>query len=419
MIYLVSKYIIQGNAMKKPELLAPAGSFNTLKYALAYGADAVYVGGEEFSLRTASKNFSRTDLEEAVRYTHALGRKIYVAVNIFCHNGDIAELAEYAKYLELIGADGVIISDIGALTVVKEAAPALPIHISTQANTTNAAAVKAWKALGAVRVVPARELSLEEIKEVKSQTDCEIESFIHGAMCISYSGRCLMSNYFTGRGANQGACAHPCRWEYSIREKTRPHEEMPVVETERGTFIFNSKDLCMIEYIPQLIDAGIDSFKIEGRVKNELYVATVVSAYRQAIDAYMEAPESYTLPQNVLTELSKVSHRGYTTGFYFGKPNGDAHNFESSDYIRDYGIVGVVKEYDKSTGIARLEQRNRFFEGDELEILVPGNGYFTQTAQNMTNAEGEAITVAPNAQMTVYMKTDRPVAEFSILRKKL
>ncbi len=405
--------------MKKPELLAPAGSFNTLKYALAYGADAVYVGGEEFSLRTASKNFSRQELEQAVRYTHDLGRKIYVAVNIFCHNDDIAELEEYAKYLELIKVDGVIISDIGALSVVKAAAPNLPIHISTQANTTNASAVKAWKTLGAVRVVPARELSLEEIKKIKSETDCEIESFIHGAMCISYSGRCLMSNYFTGRGANQGACAHPCRWEYSITEKTRPNEEMPVVETERGTFIFNSKDLCMIEHIPELIDAGIDSFKIEGRVKNELYVATVVSAYRAAIDAYAADPDGYKLPDGVLGELAKVSHRGYTTGFYFGKPDATAHNFESSEYIRDYGIVGVVKEYDPETGIAKIEQRNRFFAGDELEILIPGVGYFTQEAADMKNEKGEDIDVAPNAQMTVYMKTDKPVAEFSILRKKL
>ncbi len=405
--------------MKKPELLAPAGSFNTLKYALAYGADAVYVGGEEFSLRTASKNFSRAELEQAVRYTHNLGKKIYVAVNIFCHNDDIADLEEYAKYLELIKVDGVIISDIGALSAVKVAAPKLPIHISTQANTTNASAVKAWQTLGAVRVVPARELSLDEIKKVKSETDCEIECFIHGAMCISYSGRCLMSNYFTGRGANQGACAHPCRWEYTITEKTRPDEQMPVVETERGTFIFNSKDLCMIEHIPELIDAGIDSFKIEGRVKNELYVATVVSAYRSAIDSYMQNPDSYKTDESVLKELAKVSHRGYTTGFYFGKPDADAHNFESSEYIREYGIVGVVKEYDASTGIATIEQRNRFFAGDELEVIVPNGGYFTQVAQDMKNERGEDIDVAPNAQMTVYMKMSKPVVEFAILRKKL
>lgn len=405
--------------MKKPELLAPAGSFNTLKYAFAYGADAVYVGGEEFSLRTASKNFDRKELEEAVRYTHNLDKKIYVAVNIFCHNQDISDLSEYARYLELIGVDGVIVSDIGALSIVKEVAPKLPIHISTQANTTNASAVKAWKSLGAVRVVPARELSLNEIIEIKKNCDIEIETFIHGAMCISYSGRCLMSNYFTGRGANQGACAHPCRWEYTITEKTRPHEQMPVVETERGTFIFNSKDLCMIEYVPELIKAGIDSFKIEGRVKNELYVATVISAYRKAIDDYFEKGENYETDKELLNELSKVSHRGYTTGFYFGKPDADSHNFESSEYIRDYGIVGVVKEYDEKTGIAKIEQRNRFFEGDELEILVPNGNWFPQTAEGMTNENGEEITVAPNAQMTVFMKTAQPVKEFSILRKKV
>lgn len=405
--------------MKKPELLAPAGSFNTMKYAFAYGADAVYVGGEEFSLRTASKNFSRKELEEAVRYTHNLGKKIYVAVNIFCHNADIDDLAEYAKYLELIKVDGVIVSDIGAIHTVKSSAPTLDIHVSTQANTTNSAAVRAWKALGAARVVPARELSFEEIVRIKAECDVEIETFVHGAMCISYSGRCLMSNYFTGRGANQGACAHPCRWEYTITEKTRPNEEMPVVETERGTFIFNSKDLCMIEHIPELCKAGIDSFKIEGRVKNELYVATVVAAYRKAIDDYFASPEDYRLDQALLDELSKVSHRGYTTGFYFGKPDADAHNFESSEYIRDYGIVGVVKSYDKETGIAEIEQRNRFFEGDEVEILVPGAGYFTQKAEGMTNESGETITVAPNAQMTVFMKTVSPVKEFSILRKRI
>ena len=405
--------------MKKPELLAPAGSFNTLKYAFAYGADAVYVGGEEFSLRTASKNFDRKELEEAVRYTHNLGKKIYVAVNIFCHNQDIADLKEYAKYLELIGVDGVIVSDIGALSIVREVAPKLPIHISTQANTTNASAVKAWKSLGAVRVVPARELSLNEIIDIKKNCDIEIETFIHGAMCISYSGRCLMSNYFTGRGANQGACAHPCRWEYTITEKTRPTEQMPVVETERGTFIFNSKDLCMIEYVPELIKAGIDSFKIEGRVKNELYVATVISAYRKAIDDYFEKGENYETDKALLDELSKVSHRGYTTGFYFGKPDAQSHNFESSEYIRDYGIVGVVKEYDEETGIAKIEQRNRFFDSDELEILVPGENWFTQTAKDMTNENGEKITVAPNAQMTVFMKMAQRVKEFSILRKKV
>ena len=406
-------------SMKKPELLAPAGSFNILKYAFAYGADAVYIGGEEFSLRTASKNFDRATLAEAVLYAHNLGKKIYVAANVFCHNDDIEDLKEYAKYLELIKVDGVIISDIGALSAVKEVAPDLPVHISTQATTTNASAVKAWQKLGAVRVVPARELSLKEIIEIKKETDCEIETFVHGAMCISYSGRCLMSNYFTGRGANQGSCAHPCRWEYTIKEKTRPDEELPVVETDRGTFIFNSKDLCMIEHVGALIDAGIDSFKIEGRVKNELYVATVVSAYRKAIDDYVAAPEKYTLSPAITDELSKVSHRGYTTGFYFGKPGADDHNFESSEYIRDYSIVGVVKEYDEKTGIAKIEQRNRFFDTDEIEILVPGEGWFAQKTGEMTNEKGEKITVAPNAQMTVFVKTDKKVKEFSILRKKV
>lgn len=404
---------------KKPELLAPAGSFNTLKYAFAYGADAVYVGGEEFSLRTASKNFGRDELAEAVRYTHQLGKKIYVAVNVFCHNSDIEDLTEYAKYLEVIGVDGVIISDIGALSAVKKVAPTLPIHVSTQANTTNAVAVEAWKELGAVRVVPARELSLNEIIEIKSKTDCEIEAFVHGAMCISYSGRCLMSNYFTGRGANQGACAHPCRWEYSVKEMSKPDRELIAEETERGTFIFNSKDLCMIEHISALINAGIDSFKIEGRVKNELYVATVVSAYRKAIDSYFENPNGYETSPKLIDELSKVSHRGYTTGFYFGKPSADAHNFESSEYIRDYSIVGVVKEYDAKTGVAKIEQRNRFFAGDELEIMLPQGGFFRQKAEEMKNDKGEDIDVAPNAQMTVYMKTNVPVSEFSILRKKI
>ncbi len=404
----------------KVELLAPAGSLNKLKYALMYGADAVYIGGEEFSLRTASKNFTNEEIKEGIEFAHNMGKKVYITANIIAHNRDLKEFPEFVREVDKMGADAIIVSDLGMMDIVKEIAPNLEIHISTQANNVNYGTVKAWYRLGAKRVILARDLSFDEIREIRENIspDEELEAFVHGAMCISYSGRCLLSNYLTKRDANMGACAHPCRWKYHLVEEQRPGEYMPVVENDRGTFIFNSKDLCVIEYIPELVKSGINSFKIEGRVKNELYVATVVKAYRQAIDAYYADPDGYTFDESLLDELKKVSYREYTTGFFNDRPTGDEQVYGSSTYIQDYTIVGVVKEYDETSGIATIEQRNRFFVGDEIEVLSPHTENFAFTVEEMTDGDGNAIAVAPHAQMTVKMKMKNPVGEYTILRKK-
>ena len=404
----------------KVELLAPAGSLNKLKYALKYGADAVYIGGEEFSLRTASKNFTNEEIKEGIEFAHKMGRKVYITANIIAHNRDLKEFPDFVREVDKMGADAIIVSDLGMMDIVKEVAPNLEIHISTQANNVNYGTVKAWYRLGAKRVILARDLSFDEIAEIRENIspDQEIEAFVHGAMCISYSGRCLLSNYLTKRDANMGACAHPCRWKYHLVEEQRPGEYMPVVENDRGTFIFNSKDLCMIEYIPQLVKSGINSFKIEGRVKNELYVATVIKAYRQAIDAYYADPEGYKFDESLLDELKKVSYREYTTGFFNDRPTGDEQVYGSSTYSQDYTIGGVVKAYDKDTGVATIEQRNRFFKGDEIEVLSPDIPNFAFTVNEMTDGDGNEIDVAPHAQMTVKMKIEHPVGEYTILRMK-
>ena len=406
--------------MKKIELLAPAGNLEKLKMAILFGADAVYIGGQRFGLRASADNFSPEDMKLGVDFAHERGCKVYVTVNIIPHNQDLTGLPEYIKQLESTGVDAVIVSDPGVFTIVRSTAPDMEIHISTQANNTNYLSAKFWYELGAKRVVVARELSFEEISEMAALTpaDLDIEAFIHGAMCISYSGRCLLSNYMTGRDSNKGACSHPCRWKYSLVEEKRPGEYYPVYEDERGTYIFNSKDLCMIEYIPQLIGAGIFSFKIEGRMKSSFYVATVVSAYRKAIDAYMADPENYTFDPQWLVELSKASHREYTTGFYFNKTTEKDQIYHTSSYIREYDFVGMVLEYDKVTGIAKIEQRNRMIVGDEIEVVIPGKDYFIQTIEAMKNEEGESIRTAPHAQMTVYMPMQQEVLPFTILRKK-
>lgn len=406
--------------MKKIELLAPAGNLEKLKMAILFGADAVYIGGQRFGLRASADNFSPEDMKLGVDFAHDRGCKVYVTVNIIPHNQDLIGLPEYIKQLESTGVDAVIVSDPGVFTIVRSTAPDMEIHISTQANNTNYLSAKFWYELGAKRVVVARELSFEEISEMAALTpaDLDIEAFIHGAMCISYSGRCLLSNYMTGRDSNKGACSHPCRWKYSLVEEKRPGEYYPVYEDERGTYIFNSKDLCMIEYIPQLIAAGIFSFKIEGRMKSSFYVATVVSAYRKAIDAYMADPENYTFDPQWLVELSKASHREYTTGFYFNKTTEKDQIYHTSSYIREYDFVGMVLEYDKVSGIAKIEQRNRMIVGDEIEVVIPGKDYFIQTIEAMKNEEGESIRTAPHAQMTVYMPMQQEVLPFTILRKK-
>ncbi len=405
----------------KIELLAPAGSLAKLKYAIEYGADAVYIGGEAFSLRVAAKNFSNEEIKEGIEYAHARGKKVYITANIIPHNEDLKEFPDFVREVDALGADAIIVSDLGTFSIVKECAPNLDIHISTQANNTNYMSAKMWYKLGAKRVVLARDLSFEEIKGIHDNigADDEIECFVHGAMCVSYSGRCLLSNYFTHRDANKGACSHPCRWKYYLMEEKRPGEYLPVFENDRGTFLYNSKDLCMIEYIPQLVKSGITSLKIEGRVKNELYVATTVGAYRRAIDAYYADPDNFSVSPDILEELEKVSHREYTTGFYFHKPDENNQLYTSNTYIQDYTIVGVVKEFNSDTGFATIEQRNRFFKGDELEVMTPGKESVNFKVDFMTDENDNEIDVAPHAQMTVKMKLPDCVTEFSIIRKRV
>ncbi len=401
---------------KKPELLAPAGDLTKLKTAIDYGADAVYIGGKAFSLRTASDNFSREEMEEGVRYAHAKGKKCYAALNIIAHNDDLKELESYLKELQDCGIDAVIVADMGIFDIVRKKASSLPVHISTQASNTNYASVSFFKELGAKRIVLARELSFREIHEITQKVpDVEIEAFVHGAMCVSYSGRCLLSNYMAGRDSNKGDCAQPCRWKYSLVEEKRPGEYMPVYEDDRGTFLFNSKDLCMIEYIGELVKAGVTSFKIEGRVKSEYYVATVVKAYRDAIDEYFEGKP---FDPRHIEELRKISHRQYTSGFYFDKPKDTAQVYATSSYIRDYELIGTSIAYDDEKKELTLEQRNRFFLGDEVEILMPGEPFYCMKITDMKNEWNETIEVAPHPQMKVKIPCDKKIYPGSFIRKK-
>lgn len=406
--------------MNRPELLAPGGDLEKLKTAILYGADAVYIGGETFSLRVASDNFSIDDMKEGIRFAHDRGKKVYLTANIIPHNSDIDEFADFIEQIRPLGFDAVLIADLGMFDMMRTLAPEIPIHVSTQANNVNYRSACAWHKMGAERVVLAREMSFDEIREIRRRTppELEIEAFVHGAMCISYSGRCLLSNYMTQRDSNLGACSHPCRWNYALVEQTRPGEYMPVYENERGTFIFNSKDLCMIRHIPEIIESGITSLKIEGRVKSSYYVATIVQAYRQEIDRYLSDPEGYVFNEDSYAELCKVSHRPYTTGFYFGKPNQNEQVYTTNSYIRDYDLIGIVTDYDPETKIATISQRNRFFVGDEIEIMRPGKPYFVQTVEYMENENHESIDVAPHAAMTLYMKMNEPVEKDCMLRKK-
>ncbi len=406
--------------MKRPELLAPGGSLEKLITAIDYGADAVYIGGEAFSLRVAAENFSYEDMKRGLEYAHKRDKKVYLTANIFPHNKDVEELYNFIEEVKPMGFDGVLTADLGVFSAFSELAPNIPLHISTQANNVNYLSAKKWYELGAKRVVLARELSLQEIKEIRNNVpeDLELEAFVHGAMCISYSGRCLLSNYMTQRDANQGACAHPCRWNYSLMEETRPGEYMKVYENERGTFIFNSKDLCLIEHIPQLIESGIHSFKIEGRVKTSYYVATVVKAYREEIDRYLENPDKYEFDKNQLEELCKVSHRPYTKGFAFRKPDGNEQVYTNSSYIRDYDLVGIVKDYNEETKIAEITQRNRFFKGDEVEIIQPNKPFIKHIVDYMKNEKDEDVDVAPHAEMIVKLKVDTPLIPGAMVRKK-
>ena len=392
--------------MKHPELLIPASSLEVLKTAVVFGADAVYIGGEAFGLRAKAKNFSMEEIQEGIAFAHAHDVKVYITANILAHNGDLSGVRAYFEELKEIKPDALIISDPGVFMIARELCPEIDIHISTQANNTNYGTYQFWHQLGARRVVTARELSMAELKEIreKAPADLEMETFIHGAMCISYSGRCLLSNYFTGRDANRGACTHPCRWKYAIVEETRPGEYMPVYENERGTYIFNSKDLCMIEHIPELIDSGIDSFKIEGRMKTALYVATVARTYRKAIDDYLESPELYQKNMDwYLDQISNCTYRQFTTGFFFGKPDESAQIYDNNTYVKEYTYLGIVGEC-TADGLYRIEQRNKFSVGEQIEIMKPDGRNIPAVVRRIVDEEGQEIQSAPHPKQVLYIE---------------
>lgn len=406
--------------MNKPEILAPAGNLEKLKMAVIYGADAVYIGGEKYGLRAAAGNFTLDEIKEGVKYAHDNGKKLYVTVNIIPHNEDLEGLDEYIKSLGDAGADALIVSDPSVIMTARKVLPDMHLHLSTQASNTNYLSAEFWHSQGIKRIVLARELSFEEIRETieKSPKSLEYEAFVHGAMCISYSGRCLLSNYMTGRDANRGECAQPCRYKYYLMEEKRPGQYMMVDEDERGTYIFNSRDLCMIEHIPELVESGIKSLKIEGRMKSSYYVASVVRAYRLALDSYFSDPMNYKFSEEWLDELSKASHRKFGTGFYFGKPDSEGQIYESSSYVRDYAFVGLVLDYDSETGIAVVEQRNKMVTGDEIEVIGPHRQMFAQKIEKMWNEEGAEISAAPHPQQIVTIKMEKPVEKHGILRRE-
>lgn len=405
---------------RKPELLVPAGSLEVLKTAVIFGADAVYIGGEAFGLRAKARNFSMEEMAEGIAFAHARGVKVYVTANILAHNGDLAGAESYFEELYHMSPerpDALIISDPGMFTIAKKVCPDMEIHISTQANNTNWQTYLFWWNMGAKRVVSARELSLEEIRQIRDHIpeEMEIESFIHGAMCISYSGRCLLSNYFTGRDANQGACTHPCRWKYAVMEESRPGEYLPVYENERGTYIFNSKDLCMIEYLPELTWAGIDSLKIEGRMKTALYVATVARTYRKAMDDYYESEQKYRDNMDwYRAEIAKCTYRKFSTGFYFGKPDENSQIYDSNTYVSEFVYLGIVE--DVISGLACIEQRNKFCVGDRIEIMKPDGQNIPVTVENMYTQEGEAVDSAPHPKQKLRLKLSHLPEKYDLLR---
>lgn len=414
------KRVLKDMAERKVELLVPAGSLEVLKVAVDYGADAVYIGGQAYGLRAKADNFSIEEMKKAVKYAHAKNAKVYVTANIFAHNYDIEGMKAYFEQLKDTGVDAVLVSDPGIFMLAKEIMPDMELHISTQANNTNYLTYNFWYNMGAKRVVTARELSLVEIKQIREHIpeDMEIESFMHGAMCISYSGRCLLSSYFTGRDANRGACTHPCRWKYHIVEETRPGEYMPVNEDDRGTYIFNSKDLCMIEHIPEMIDAGIDSFKIEGRMKTALYVATVARTYRKAIDDYMESPELYRSNMEYYkSEIAKCTYRQFTTGFYFGKTDQDSQIYDNNTYIKNCTYIGNVQEVTED-GLVAFEQKNKFSVGEEIECMNFDGTNTVCRVEEIYNDRMEPMESAPHPKMQLYVKLDRPVSAGMILRRQ-
>ena len=402
------------------ELLIPASCLEVLKTAVIFGADAVYIGGEAFGLRAKAKNFSKQDMIDGIKFAHEHDVKVYVTANILAHNYDLDGAREYFKELDVIKPDAVIISDPGMFTIAKEELHDIDIHISTQANNTNYMTYKFWWEQGAKRVVTARELSLNEIKGIRAHIpdDMEIETFIHGAMCISYSGRCLLSNYFTGRDANRGACTHPCRWKYSVVEEKRPGEYFPVYENERGTYIFNSKDLCMIEHIPDLLEAGIDSFKIEGRMKTALYVATVARTYRKAIDDYLESPEKYQ--ENMpwyLEQIKSCTYRQFTTGFFYGKPSEETQIYDNNTYEKGYTYLGIVGPKNEK-GMYRMEQKNKFSVGEQIEVMKPDGRNVTVTVRGLMDEKGEPMESCPHPQQIFYVDLGMEPDEYDILRRR-
>lgn len=406
--------------MKKMELLAPAGNLEKLIIAVDYGADAVYFGGDSFSLRASADNFTLEEMAKGIGYAHEHNVKCYLAVNIFPHNEDIEPLTEYLTKVKPLGLDGLIVSDPGVISLAKEIMPEIELHLSTQANMTNYKTADFWYQMGIRRLVLARELSLSEIAEISSKMpiEMELEAFGHGAMCMSYSGRCLLSNFMVGRDANRGNCAHPCRYKYALVEEKRPGEYLPIEEDSRGTYILNANDLCMIEHIPMMAEAGISSLKIEGRMKSVFYVAIVVGAYRKAIDAYYNDPSHYQFNQEWMDELQKASHRNFTTGFYFNPPSQEGQNLETSNYARDYTFTGIVKSYDETSGFALVEQRNKMSVGETIEVFGPYRESFEQVLSQMTDVEGNPLLAAPHPQQMLLIKMDHKVHPNDMLRKR-
>ena len=407
--------------MKTIELLAPAGNMEKLQVAILYGADAVYMGGKSFGLRAFSDNFNDEELREAVSFAHAYGKKAYVTVNVFPHNDDLPSLPAYLTYLRDIGTDAIIVSDVGVYRLARMTAPDLPIHISTQANNTNWSSIKFWEELGGVsRVVMAREITVSDIAVISGKVNLELEAFVHGAMCISYSGRCLLSNYFTGdRDANRGECAQVCRWKFSVVEEKRPGQFFPVEQDDRGTYIFNSKDLCLLQHLPDLAAAGIGSFKIEGRMKSVHYVATVVKVYREAIDSLSANAGTYAVREQWWEELAKISHRPYTTGFYFGKPTEADQIYSGKSVTQTHDFIGLVRGYDSERRLAFIEQRNNFKVGEEVEFFQPSQANFSQVISTMEDSEGQEVTVAPHAQQIVAVAVKQPVVPYAMMRRKV
>lgn len=406
--------------MRKIEILIPAGSLDVLKTAVVYGADAVYLGGEAFGLRAKAKNFTNEEIAEGIAFAHERGVRVYITANILAHNDDLEGVEAYFEELGKIGPDALIISDPGVFSIARRVLPNMEIHISTQANNTNYETYLFWHRLGAKRVVSARELSLQEIRQIREHIpeEMEIESFIHGAMCISYSGRCLLSNFLAGRDANRGACTHPCRWKYSLVEETRPNEYMPVFENERGTFIFNSKDLCMIEHIPEMIEAGIDSFKIEGRMKTALYVAAVTRTYRKAVDDYLKAPELYQANMDwYRAEIGKCTIREFTTGFYFGKPDAGAQIYDNSTYLKNYTYLGTAEEI-RADGCCRIQQKNKFVVGETIEVMKPDGQNLEVCVKAIYDEDGNSVESAPHARQILYVDLGGGISVYDILRRQ-